>query len=236
MTSAPTALLLRRYPVAAALRGSTPVGFFARQWEFESEVVLARARRFRAARRGAARHGDPLRSGDGGAARPSAASRRTRPETRLNDGKVGPDGAFWVGSMDDRPQKEPIGALYRVDPSGEVERKVEGALRLQRARLDRRRRGHVPRRFARALDRPLALRPLERSDVRAHALRRARRGDRPAGRRQPATRRVSTGAPASPPGGSTASRRTAALRRPTTCRCRRRPCHASAGRISARFS
>ena len=23
-----------------------------------------------------------------------------RPETRLNDGKVGPDGAFWVGSMD----------------------------------------------------------------------------------------------------------------------------------------
>src|SRR4051812_34470778 len=23
-------------------------------------------------------------------------------DTRLNDGKVGPDGAFWVGSMDDR--------------------------------------------------------------------------------------------------------------------------------------
>lgn len=46
--------------------------------------------------------------------------------TRLNDGRVGPDGAFWVGSMDDRPQKEPIGALYRVDSSGHVERKVEG--------------------------------------------------------------------------------------------------------------
>lgn len=51
-----------------------------------------------------------------------------RPETRLNDGKVGPDGAFWVGSMDDRPEKQPIGALYRVDPSGRVERKVEGLL------------------------------------------------------------------------------------------------------------
>ena len=25
-----------------------------------------------------------------------------RHDTRLNDGKVGPDGAFWVGTMDDR--------------------------------------------------------------------------------------------------------------------------------------
>lgn len=49
-------------------------------------------------------------------------------KTRLNDGRVGPDGAFWVGSMDDRQTKEPIGALYRVDPSGKVERKVEGLL------------------------------------------------------------------------------------------------------------
>lgn len=46
--------------------------------------------------------------------------------TRLNDGKVGPDGAFWVGSMDDRPQKEPIAALYRIDASGRAERRVEG--------------------------------------------------------------------------------------------------------------
>lgn len=51
-----------------------------------------------------------------------------RPETRLNDGKVGPDGAFWVGTMDDReqPEKEPIGSLYRIDASGYVERKVDG--------------------------------------------------------------------------------------------------------------
>lgn len=50
------------------------------------------------------------------------------PHTRLNDGKVGPDGGFWVGTMDDRdqPVKEPIGALYRVTADGRVERKVEG--------------------------------------------------------------------------------------------------------------
>lgn len=50
------------------------------------------------------------------------------PETRLNDGKVGPDGAFWVGSMHDRPEKRPVAALYRVDPSGRVERKIDGLI------------------------------------------------------------------------------------------------------------
>ncbi|WP_262297032.1 SMP-30/gluconolactonase/LRE family protein [Microvirga sesbaniae] len=44
---------------------------------------------------------------------------------RLNDGKVGPDGAFWVGSMDDRPRKEPRGSLYRVDGRGQVTRVLE---------------------------------------------------------------------------------------------------------------
>jgi sugar lactone lactonase YvrE len=46
--------------------------------------------------------------------------------TRLNDGKVGPDGAFWVGTMHDVPEREPIGALYRVAPDGSVTRYVEG--------------------------------------------------------------------------------------------------------------
>ncbi|RYC29827.1 SMP-30/gluconolactonase/LRE family protein [Lichenibacterium minor] len=45
---------------------------------------------------------------------------------RLNDGKVGPDGCFWVGGMDDRPDKHPTGSLYRVTPDGVVERKAEG--------------------------------------------------------------------------------------------------------------
>lgn len=44
-------------------------------------------------------------------------------ETRLNDGKTGPDGAFWVGTFDDRPEKKPIGALYRVTADGRVEKR-----------------------------------------------------------------------------------------------------------------
>lgn len=48
------------------------------------------------------------------------------PHTRLNDGKVGPDGAFWVGTMDERPDRQPIGALYRVTVDGKVEVKLEG--------------------------------------------------------------------------------------------------------------
>lgn len=43
-----------------------------------------------------------------------------RPENRLNDGKVGPDGAFWVGSMFEQPPYAPTGALYRVAPDGDV--------------------------------------------------------------------------------------------------------------------
>lgn len=50
----------------------------------------------------------------------------TNPVTRLNDGKVGPDGAFWVGSIDDRGRnREPIGVLYRVTADGKVESKVD---------------------------------------------------------------------------------------------------------------
>ena len=48
------------------------------------------------------------------------------PRTRLNDGKVAPDGSFFVGSMDDRPQREPIGALYRICPDGVVTRITDG--------------------------------------------------------------------------------------------------------------
>lgn len=48
------------------------------------------------------------------------------PTNRFNDGKVGPDGAFWVGSMDTRQPRENTGALYRVTPDGKIERKAEG--------------------------------------------------------------------------------------------------------------
>jgi sugar lactone lactonase YvrE len=40
---------------------------------------------------------------------------------RLNDGKVGPDGAFWVGSMDERSPRQASGALYRVTLAGAVQ-------------------------------------------------------------------------------------------------------------------
>ena len=49
-------------------------------------------------------------------------------ENRLNDGKVGPDGAFWVGTMHDVPVRQPIGALYRVGADASVTRHVEGLL------------------------------------------------------------------------------------------------------------
>lgn len=49
-----------------------------------------------------------------------------RPANRLNDGKVGPDGRFWVGSMDDRPEKEPVAALYRIDSDGKSTKMVDG--------------------------------------------------------------------------------------------------------------
>jgi sugar lactone lactonase YvrE len=49
------------------------------------------------------------------------------PDTlRLNDGKVGPDGCFWVGSMDDSPAKQKVASLYRVTPDGRIEKKAEG--------------------------------------------------------------------------------------------------------------
>jgi len=44
------------------------------------------------------------------------------PGNRLNDGKVAPDGRFWVGSMDDRPEKEQCAALYRIDADGRCAR------------------------------------------------------------------------------------------------------------------
>lgn len=49
-----------------------------------------------------------------------------RPGNRLNDGKTSPDGRFFVGSMDDRPEKEPIAALHRLDPDGTCTRVAEG--------------------------------------------------------------------------------------------------------------
>jgi sugar lactone lactonase YvrE len=96
-----------------------------RSWTFESAVGslgLAASGRLVIALRDSVILFDP----ESGARSTLCRIEADRPETRLNDGKVGPDGAFWVGTMDDRPEREPLGSLYRVDPSGKVERKVEG--------------------------------------------------------------------------------------------------------------
>ncbi|HEY0184171.1 MAG TPA: SMP-30/gluconolactonase/LRE family protein [Rhodopila sp.] len=45
---------------------------------------------------------------------------------RLNDGKVGPDGAFWVGSMDENSPRQKLAALYRVTPDGRISKQEAG--------------------------------------------------------------------------------------------------------------
>ncbi len=45
---------------------------------------------------------------------------------RFNDGKIGPDGAFWVGTMDDRTPRQPTGSLYRVTADGAWRRITDG--------------------------------------------------------------------------------------------------------------
>lgn len=42
-------------------------------------------------------------------------------DNRLNDGRVDPRGRLWIGTMDNQLRR-PNGSLYRVDPSGHVER------------------------------------------------------------------------------------------------------------------
>lgn len=49
-----------------------------------------------------------------------------RPTNRLNDGKVAPDGSFWAGTMDDRPEKEPVGGLYRLGSDHRVATMASG--------------------------------------------------------------------------------------------------------------
>jgi sugar lactone lactonase YvrE len=62
---------------------------------------------------------------DEGSFTPFAEVAEVPEHARLNDGKTGPDGAFWVGSMDLRPEKEAIASLFRVTPGG-VETRASG--------------------------------------------------------------------------------------------------------------
>src|SRR5262245_29852434 len=102
--------ILGRLLIAYSLTDKT-----TRQWSFDSDVGslgLARSGRIVIA----LRHEVGLFDPDSGAFTRIAEIEPGRAETRCNDGKVGPDGAFWVGTMDDRDVavKEPLGTLYRV--------------------------------------------------------------------------------------------------------------------------
>lgn len=48
------------------------------------------------------------------------------PTVRLNDGKVGPDGCFWVGGIDESPVRQPVAALWRITPDGRANIKSTG--------------------------------------------------------------------------------------------------------------
>ena len=50
---------------------------------------------------------------------------------KLNDGKVGPDGAFWVGSLAaTEPERRALASLYRVTSDGRAEEVVSGGIKV----------------------------------------------------------------------------------------------------------
>lgn len=48
-----------------------------------------------------------------------------QPDNRMNDGYCDPQGRFWAGTMSMTPQRE-AGALYRLDPNGQVTQIITG--------------------------------------------------------------------------------------------------------------
>ncbi|PDT51434.1 MULTISPECIES: SMP-30/gluconolactonase/LRE family protein [Sinorhizobium] len=99
------------------------------EWSLEGgacSLGLARSGRLVLAQRDRVVLFDP---GSGAIVRKIAEIEPERPHTRLNDGKVGPDGAFWVGTMHEvAVDRRPIASLYRVTPAGAVECKVENII------------------------------------------------------------------------------------------------------------
>lgn len=63
---------------------------------------------------------------EGGQIAPLAGPLEQPRHVRLNDGKVGPDGCFWVGGMDESKPRQPVAALWRITPEGTAERMAGG--------------------------------------------------------------------------------------------------------------
>lgn len=49
-----------------------------------------------------------------------------RADVRMNDGRVGPEGFFWAGSMSEAQPRRADGSLYRLNPDGTVAAAVSG--------------------------------------------------------------------------------------------------------------
>lgn len=110
---------------AGIIHELTPATGARRHWRLEGPVGsigLAKDGRLIVARR----HEVGFLDRTSGAYLPLVRVLPANPELRLNDGKVGPDGAFWVGSMHDVKERRPLGALFRVAPDGTVECKRDG--------------------------------------------------------------------------------------------------------------
>jgi len=97
-------------------------------WRFDGligSLGLARSRRVVVA------HGDTVSLLDPDSDAREVVARVPLPASvwKLNDGKVGPDGAFWVGAMAKRgPARRPVASLYRVSPDGGVATVIEGGI------------------------------------------------------------------------------------------------------------
>ncbi|MCC7283636.1 MAG: SMP-30/gluconolactonase/LRE family protein [Acetobacteraceae bacterium] len=109
-----------------AIHAFTPDGTHAGTWLFPSEVGsfgLCRSGRWIVALRKHVVLFDPRT----GAAETIASPALSTP-TRFNDGKVSPDGSFWVGTMDDRSPRTPIGALFRIAPDRSCTPVIDGLM------------------------------------------------------------------------------------------------------------
>jgi len=112
--------------IACAIHAFSPEGTLRQSWLFPSEVGsfgLCRSGRWIVALRKEIALFDPV----SGALETIAAPALPGP-TRFNDGKVAPDGSFWVGTMDDRTPRTPIGALFRIGPDRSCTQIIDGLM------------------------------------------------------------------------------------------------------------
>jgi sugar lactone lactonase YvrE len=109
-----------------AIHALSPAGALQRSWHFEAEVGsfgLARSGRWIVALRRQVILFDPETDERGTIFAPDLP-----PTVRFNDGKVGPDGAFWVGTMDENTPRAPLGVLYRIAAGQEPGAIAEGLM------------------------------------------------------------------------------------------------------------